>query len=59
MRQLDAAILSGASSARVARQIGVNEVTVRRRKATLGREGHVFPIAQRDRREDNHATQHS
>lgn len=59
LRLLDAAILSGGSSAQVARQVGVNEVTVRRRKAALGRAGHVFTTAQRNRREDNHAINHS
>lgn len=55
LRQLDSAILSGMSSARVARLIGVNEVTVRRRKAALARDGHVFQQAQRDQREVDHA----
>jgi transposase len=40
---LDSAILSGLSSAQVARLIGVSEKTVRRRKADLGRAGHKFP----------------
>lgn len=56
LQQLDAAILSGLSSGRVARLVGVNEVTVRRRKAALSRDGHAFPTAQRDWREDSHAT---
>lgn len=43
LRQLDTAIMSGLSSSKVARLIGVNEKTVRRRKADLGRAGHRFP----------------
>ena len=42
LRTLDAAIINGLSSAQVARKVGVNEVTVRRRKAALAREGHSF-----------------
>jgi FixJ family two-component response regulator len=49
LRTLDAAIISGGSNAQIARQISVNEVTVRRRKAELGRAG-LLP-AQRDKRE--------
>lgn len=55
MRQLDAAILSGLSSAKVARQIGVNEVTVRRRKAALAAEGHAFRNARGIMPEESHA----
>jgi hypothetical protein len=53
---LDSAILSGLSSAKVARLIGVNEVTVRRRKATLAAEGHAFRTAQGTKPEESHAT---
>ena len=41
-RALDMAILSGLSSAKVARMVGIGEKTVRRRKADLGRAGHQF-----------------
>jgi transposase len=54
-RGLDTAILSGLSSAKVARMIGVAETTVRRRKRALAESGHNFiPFAQRTQREDNH-----
>ena len=53
LSQLDAAILSGASAAQVARSLGLNQTTVRRRKAVLREAGHNFAL--RDRREDTHA----
>lgn len=55
LRQLDTAILSGLSSSKVARLVGVNEVTVRRRKAALGKAGLLHARAQRNVREDQNA----
>jgi hypothetical protein len=50
LRTLDAAIVSGGSNAQIARQVSVGEVTVRRRKAELGRAG-LLPASQRNKRE--------
>jgi hypothetical protein len=55
LRQLDAAILSGLSSSKVARMVGINETTVRRRKGILAAEGHSFQTARRDQREEPYA----
>jgi NADH/NAD ratio-sensing transcriptional regulator Rex len=52
--RLDAAIITGGSSAQIARKIGVNEVTVRRRKAALGQAG-LLP-SRREQREVSNAT---
>lgn len=49
MAKLDAEILAGGSSSEVARSLKVNEVTVRRRRAALRRDG--FEITRRTERE--------
>jgi transposase-like protein len=54
LAKLDGAILSGASAAQVARGLGLNQTTVRRRKAALRAAGHNFTL--RDQREADHAT---
>lgn len=55
LKQLDTAIMSGLSSSRVARLVGVGETTVRRRKKALASEGHSFPNALGIRPEEPHA----
>jgi hypothetical protein len=57
VQRLDAAILSGLSNAKAARQAGVNETTIRRRKSELVRTGHVFPNTQLCKPEDNDGNQ--
>jgi transposase len=53
--RLDGAIVAGGSSAQIARRIGLSEVTVRRRKAALGKAG-LLQGTQRTKREVSHAT---
>lgn len=54
---LDAAIVSGGSNAQIARQVGVGEVTIRRRKAQLGQAG-LLPASQRIKREVSCGAEH-
>jgi hypothetical protein len=51
---LDSALLTGASTAVVARTLGLNQTTVRRRKSALRAAGHTFATL-RDQREETHA----
>lgn len=54
LSRLDSAIVAGGSNAQIARSVGVNETTVRRRKAELGRAG-LLPASRRPQREAQHA----
>lgn len=54
IRMLDNAIVAGGSNAQIARQLGIGEVTVRRRKAALGKAG-LLPVSRRIVREACHA----
>ena len=55
LQKLDAAIIAGGSNSQLARELGVGEVTIRRRKARLGQAGLLPTTTQRVKREAHDA----